>query len=440
MLKKSDNKIIIFWLIILFVHLAYFIFAVINKNILMADSYEYLQQAYNIRNFSSFYCLDFSQPIDMHFFTKRPPLYGVFILILKYIFDSNYFVLFVQNILSVLNVFGVIKLLKEYKFSFDFKRPLVVFMIFLSFQYIYCNMIMSEILLQTMLFWSFYCFFFYLKRNKLSYIFICNVFLSLAVLTKPVLLYFWIPNLLLLFYLFWKRRKVALIISGFIMPLAIFLFSLFNLYATGCFHYSSIKEMNLVGYNSAFLLVNVYGEEESQKRMLEIRRHLKSIDNFKNLLVEEDKIGYEIISENKFVYAKLHLKGMANFFLDPGRFDLNNFLGIKEGNNTGLLYTFTKEGYSGVLKFILKQPLYIIIYIIAIMIINIILLISLINFLFIKRINIETRIFMFLLIFYLCFFSGTLGTMRYKIHIIPLLLFTIPFLFEKIKTKLSKTE
>jgi len=42
------------------------------------------------------------------------------------------------------------------------------------------------------------------------------------------------------------------------------------------------------------------------------------------------------------------------------------------------------------------------------------------------------------LIFYLCFFSGPLGTMRYKVHILPLLIFTIPFLLEKIKRRFGK--
>jgi hypothetical protein len=124
--------------------------------------------------------------------------------------------------------------------------------------------------------------------------------------------------------------------------------------------------------------------------------------------------------------------------MDPGRFDINNFLGIKERNNTGLLYTYTKEGYPGVLKFILNQPFYIILYIFVVMFVNILLLISLIYFFFVKTIRIETKIYFFVLIFYLCFFSGILGTMRYKIHVVPIMLFTVPFLVEKIKEKIER--
>jgi hypothetical protein len=438
MLKNFKKDYLYFLLFVFFIHLIYFVIAVINNNIFMADSYEYLQQAFNIKNYASFYCLDFNQPLNIHFFTKRPPLYGIFILVFKIIYDSNFSVLFVQNILSFLNIVGIIKLLNNYHFTFDIKKTMIAVLIFLPVQFIYNNMIMSEILIQTFLFWSFYYFCLFIEKNKLSYIFICNVFLACAVLTKPVLLYFWIPNLILLIYLLWKRRKAAILLSGLIMPLVIFLLSYYNYHTTGSFHYSSIRQMNLVGYNSAFLLVNVYGEEEGQKRMAEIRKYLSSVEDFSKLQKEEDRIGYELIMNHKYEYIKYHLKGIVNFFLDPGRFDLNNFLGIKEGNNTGLLYVFTKEGYSGIFKFILQQPYYIVLYIFMILLVNIILIISMIYFVFVKGVKKELKIFLFMLILYLSFFSGPLGTMRYKIHIIPLMLLTIPFFYEKIKSRMLK--
>jgi len=278
----------------------------------------------------------------------------------------------------------------------------------------------------------------YLEKDKLNYAFVYNVFLALAVLTKPVLMYFWIPNLLLLLFLVFKKRKSVIILSGFIMPLMIFTLSLYNYYTTGCFHYSSIKEMAMLGNNGAFLFVKVYGEEEGTKKITEIREHLDSIKDFSTLIKEEDRISFKIIMEHKYDYIKFHVAGMVNFLLDPGRFDINTYLGFKEANNSGLLYTFSKEGYFGIFKFILRQPIYIIIYLVVMFFVNIVLIVSLINFIFVKNVNPMLKIFLVLLIFYLCLFAGPLGTMRYKLHIIPLFLFTIPFLYEKIKTKFVK--
>ena len=438
MFKDKDKKLLFLGIAIIIVHLFYYAIAFKNGFIYMADSYEYLQQSLNIRNYSSFYCLDFNQPLKIQFFTKRPPMYGLFILTLKSLIYSDFFVLFMQNVLSLINIYGLLKILEKFKFSFNAQKTLLCLGLFLPFQYIYCNMIMSEILMQSLIFWSFYYFILYIKEGNTVYVFAYNIFLTLAVLTKPVLLYFWIINFLLLFIIFMKRRKLLPLIAGAIMPIAIFLYSWYNFNVTGSFHYSSIKQMSLIGYNSAFLLVNIYGEEEGQRKISEIRDHLKSIENFQELQKEEDKIGYEIIMSHKYEYAKYHMKGMVNYLLDPGRFDINNFLGVKEENNSGLLYVFTKEGYLGVLKFILKQPIYVILYLLFVMIINILLLISFINFISVKNINIEIKLFLVLMIFYMCFFSGPLGTMRYKIHVIPLMLFTVPFLIEKIKYFFSK--
>ena len=372
----------------------------------------------------------------MHFFTKRPPLYGLFILFFETFLNSNYFVLFIQNILSVLNIIVLIKLLDYFNFSHDYKKTILLFLIFLPVQFIYNNMIMSEILLQTLLIWSFFSLFLFIQRGKTGYIIAFNIFLALAVLTKPVLLYFWIPNIIFLAYLFWARRRFSILISGLIMPLVIFLLSLYNYNVTGSFHYSSIRQMNLVGYNGTLLLVNVYGDETGQRKMAEIRDHLNKIENFSQLQKEEDSIGYVLIMNNKTEYAKYHIKGMINFFMDPGRFDLNNYLGIKEGNNTGLLYAFTKDGYSGIFRFIYHQPFYIIFYFVIVLTVNILFVLSLINFVFVREVKKEYKIFLFMIILYLCFFSGPLGTMRYKVHVIPFLLFTVPFLFEKIKNKI----
>jgi hypothetical protein len=435
---KKDKSYLYFIVILAFVHLVYFIVAVMNNHIFMADSYEYLFQAFNIKNYGSFYCLDFNQPVDIHFYTKRPPFYGLFIFAFKIFYDSNFSVLLAQNVLSFINILGLVKLLKNFGFTFDVKKIILVTLILLPVQFIYSNMIMSEILLQTFLFWAFYYFYGFIRDNKLSYIFLCNIFLASAVLTKPILLYFWIPNLILLIYLYWKRRKVIIALSGLLMPVVIFLLSYYNYQVTGSFHYSSIRQMNLVGYNCALLLVNVYGEEEGSKKMAEIREYLNKIQDFSKRQREEERIGNETLMKYKVEYAKYHLKGMVNFFLDPGRFDLNNFLGTQEENNSGLLFAFTKWGYAGVFKYILKQPFYMILYILIVLFVNLILLISLIYFAFVKKVNWEVKIFLFVLVFYLCFFSGPLGTMRYKVHVIPLLLFTLPFFYEKIKFRVKK--
>ena len=419
-----------FWGSVIFLHIFYFVTALILKNIYMADSYEYLQQAFNIKNYSSFYCLDFSQPINIFFFTKRPPLYGLIIFVFKIVYNSDFIVLFFQNLLSILNIYGLVKILKEYDFQFDVRKIVFVFVLLFPSQFIYNNMVMSEILLQTLILWAFYNIFYFLREKISKYIIYYNIFISLAVLTKPVLLFFWIPNLIFMLYFFIKQKNYSVLYSGLFLPVTILSLSLYNYNVTGSFHYSSIKQMNYFGYNASLLLVKVKGEEEGIKKIKEMRSTLDTISDFSIKMKETDRLATEVLMENKFEYAKFHLKGMLNYFIDPGRFDLNNFLGVKEKNNSGFLYAFTKEGYKGIINFIFNQPLYMVFYLIIIFAVNIFMFIIILILPFIKKVSPEIKIFILGMILYMCFFSGILGTMRYKIHIYPLILFTIPFAVE----------
>jgi hypothetical protein len=295
---------------------------------------------------------------------------------------------------------------------------------------------MSEILLQTLIFWGLYNLLYYLKNKKISNILYYNIFLALAVLTKPVLVYFWIPNLLFMSFLYFRNRRFSIISYGLIQPLVILILTLYNYEMTGCFQYSSNKQVSYLDYSATFLLITVHGEEEGWKKWDEVHNYIDTISNYAFMTKEAERIATEIIMDNKLAYTKFHLKGMLNYFFDPGRFDLNYLLSIKERNHTGLLYTFAKGGYGEMFVFISRQPVYIVIYLVFVLIMNSILFLFLFIFLLSKKIPLEIKIFIVIMTLYMSFVSGILGTMRYKIHIYFLLLFTIPFALEVIKEKL----
>ena len=101
LVKVKINFGWLFWLSVVLVHVIFFGVFYFNNNIYMADSKEYLYQAYNIKNYFSNYCADLAIQINPALYTKRPPLYGLMILMLKTIYNSNYFILFVQNLFSI---------------------------------------------------------------------------------------------------------------------------------------------------------------------------------------------------------------------------------------------------------------------------------------------------------------------------------------------------
>jgi hypothetical protein len=431
------HKTVIFWSAVAGIHVAFFLVFLYTGNIYMSDSKEYLTQAFNIKHHLTVYCADLTQKINLAFYTRRPPFYGFVILVLKSIYDSDYFILAIQNILSIVNFFFLLRLLKDFDFASGAKRYVYALILFFPSHYIYTNVIMTELLMQSLIFWAFYNLYLYLRNGKTGNIVLYNAFLSLAVLTKPVLVYFWIPNLIFILYLFFKNKKAGVLLSGLLMPAVILGLTLYNYSNTGYFQYSSNKQVSYLDYSATFLLIKTEGQEAGWNKWHEVHSYVDTISDYPRMTEESERIATEIIMKYKYEFLKYHLTGMVNYFMDPGRYDINYFLNIKETNHTGLLYTFAKSGYKGVFEFMMDKPPYILIYLFVMLIINFFMLISLILFAFNKRIKPELKFFIVFTALYMSFVSGILGTMRYKIHIYLLILFTIPFTIEYLGNRFS---
>lgn len=437
----DKRKILILIAVLAVAHAVYFMLALKFNGIYMADSAEYLKQAENIKSSFSFYCGDLNRQIDNDLYTRRPPLYGILIALLKFASDSDFTALLFQSVLSILNMTGLYLMLRDAgreKYAF---AAIPLFVLLFPPQAITSNFIMAEILLQTIIFWSFYSFVKYVKTKEIKYIIYFNLLLAAGVLTKPVLLYFWIPNALLSFYLYFKNRKIAVLAASAVLPAVILAVCLFNLGKTGYFHYSSLKDNNLLYYNGYFILVNTKDIETANREIAETQKYLFGIQDYKKMSEERERLGTELVMNNKAAYAKLHLKGVLNYFFDPGRFDFLNFTGqLNEKNNEGMMFTFAKEGYIGVLKRLMEQNPALLGYLILVFIINIVLFAGFTAFLFRKNVELETKLYAALLVFFLGFMSGPLGTLRYKIHIIPVMLFGLILFLSGLSERKKRTD
>ena len=93
-------------------------------------------------------------------------------------------------------------LLKDVKLPRKYLHGILfIALAFLPTSLVYTNMIMSELVLETCLFWAFFLLILYLKWPHQRWILFYNLLLALAVLTKPVFVYFWLPNMLFMAYL-----------------------------------------------------------------------------------------------------------------------------------------------------------------------------------------------------------------------------------------------
>ncbi len=393
-----------------------------------ADSREYLQAADNVRHHFILYAGDIQQPINPALYSRRPPLYPVFIFLSTLVFKNHQFIILTQIALYLLNLLLLWKILSCFKLSSITKDLILILYLLYPSHIIYTHMIMSEIVLQTFLLWALLQFLQFQLTHQLKHLFWYNIAVSLAVLTKPILLYFWIPNLILHLWLFMRDRRKQIVVMSLLFIFTISSWSMRNYFHTGYFHYSSIKNFNLLYYNTHSFLTYKYGSEQAEKFILELESKTQTL-NFaeSNRLIE--KSCFAVLSANAIDYSLYHLRGAFFFFIDPGRYDIYQFLGLPA--ETGFFHLISRQGIVGILNQLKNIPPLVIGYLFLMASINILLFISLIVFILKGHLPRELKWFIVGVVCYFAVMVGPLGASRLRMPVIPYLMMTVPFLFQR---------
>ena len=421
-----------YFAIIILIHFIYLCFAFYFGQIYTLDSEEYLYTAKNLLNHGVIYNSIWSDKHIPELFTLRPPLYGIFIFFINLIHNSDFLVIIIQNILSVtLWIFFIIWFNKNYTKK-NIELFVIIALIFFPSQMIEVNSIMADLLLEILLFLSFLFLYKFYSSTRSIYIILFNLFLAMALLSKPIMLYFWIPNLLYSIYLYSKNKNIVILISFFLLPSISFFWSLRNAHKTDVFMYSSAKSQNLLDFNAGSVLKFLYGDKESKKIIIDILNSPETKQGYvqkTNFLLDTAST---IIKNNKLIYLYCHVKGMFNFMLSTCRMELIEFFPGRPAEVTSLVEEIEKRGFSGFKNYLKTiNPIYLG-YLFSILIFNILLLISSVSLIANKSINISIRIFISMLILYICFMASPAGYSRFKVCIIPFMLINMPFTIELI--------
>lgn len=417
------NRYYLLWLVML--HLPYFIYAVVSNHIFTLDSYEYLNQAHNLLNHGSMYCGDWDKPIIPELYTRRTILYGLLIMVLKFFISSNTIMLVFQNLLSIFTLYKLPFIISKFANN-SLKIPALVFFAFVLFSpwFIYTNMIMVEIPMSICVFWSFY----FLLRFEISdlsvHYFGFIAFAVLAVLLKPVMLYFSVPIGGIALFYFIKRRNYKVLIFPLIFPLAIFLHSLLSLKLTGDFHYCSIKNHNSLHYNAEVVLYKLFGYETARKITDSIENNAPSQKNFSTYNKYIVKQADSIILNNWFTYGMLEARGILNFFIDPGRYDIEQFIPPNHPIQISFFGEIHKYGAKGFFIYLQKIDKGKVLLLSLVFLANVFVLIMYLVFLIKKNIPLYIKVYATIFIGYFALLIGPLGNSRFKTEIFLILIFS----------------
>jgi hypothetical protein len=391
------------------------------------DSREYLSAAENIRNNRPLYAGDYNETVNPDLLTRRPPVYPLFIATITSIVRSPWAVLIIQNVVSVITA---ILLLHLWHLFFG-NRRMDIFLIPVILLYpahlYWPQTIYAETLFQALVFGAFVWFIRFVKTQAVSDGIAYNTLLGLAALTKPVLYLFWIPNLVLALLIAIQRRRIRFVLCAMISAVIVFTYSSINYFRTGYFHFSSNKNIHLSHYNAHDLLVRQKGAERADEWLDTVLSRYKSIDSYAQRQHYLQRQWKSVVMRYPWRYFLSNVKGVINFFIDPGRYEWFHFLGFDRAGYTGIKQHYSRGGYGGALRFLAAHHPLFIVALLATFCLRVAIFVSFVFWVFAEKGAGYIRMMAVLLVGYVASATGPLGASRYAYPVVPIMLFPLPF-------------
>jgi hypothetical protein len=389
------------------------------------DSDRYLEAAHNLREAGVLYAKPLNQlPLQPQEYSIRPPGYPVLLAAVGAPGQRVPVALLVfQNLLSLFNLGVMLRWVARHRKLTSRGRWGVVLLLVATApaQFIYANVIMSEMLLQTMVVALGLCMLAFGRTPRPTYAVGAAVATAVALLIKPVFYPFAVLFLLLSCWGAWRQRRPWLVAVGILPLLVAGAWQLRNLERTGYFHFSSITEINLLRYNVRAVLQKTEGTEAAEQFLdttIAAAEQRPSFAEQQRYIQQQSQVA---LQSHAVAYAILHLQGIGNFFLDPGRFDVVYFFGLPQPKE-GLLSQFSQRGYGGVGQYLRQLPLGLLAVLIAVAVANLARLLLALRYALNSTYPKQERLVLLGLVLYVAALTGPLGASRFVVPVLPLLL------------------
>ncbi len=412
-----------FWAVVVGVHFLAMSWQLAAGPWMLEDSREYLSAAENIQEHGVLYSRDWDAPQRMDHYSKRPPVYPLLLWLTGAAASQFVFIFLIQNMLSLGGIWLISRLFRQMNGSEPLWGIWLILIILTPSQWIYPQLVMTEILFQMWLLllgWV-------LWRSALGDS--TRLWLSgsglvvLAFLTKPVWYLFAIVWLGWGLFRTIQARKGKLVGIALIPLLVLGGYMQWNQSRTGYFHMSSIQVLSLHQYTTTNLLISQYGQEEGLRKADSILYEALSQPTYAQEQEFFQEASFQVIRSNLMDYGIMHFKGMANFFLDPGRFDVWSFLHLEEPE-TGFLEAFSRGGYAGIAHALSGLPLFWLGFLVLIFLGNAAKAVALLVFLW--RYKHHAVAWGVLILFgYLAGLTGTSGASRFMVPLFPWVLLAV---------------
>lgn len=412
-------------------HLGLWIYGQLSPEIRKTnDSGEYLLTAENLLTEGVIYSGKLEdQTLKPALFSKRPPVYPAFIAFLSPISDDPGIVALAQVLLNFLCAYLLWEILGYLEVSRKLRVITVALYLFYPAQLIYTQLIMAEILFQGALLASFFFLVRFRETGQWQDSAYCHILLGLSALTKPIMVYFWLPNLLYQAWLAHRLRKPKMVFLALIPLFFVTLWSYRNYLHTGYFHFSSIKTSNMMYVNIPGMVRRTEGADEARTAIRELRRRADSAQSFAEASRTVEHAFLRTVFRNPGTVIRSYARGSLFFFLDPGRFDLYEFLDLPHDIRG---FQFLKGSVKDTFELLEALPPYVLPYFLLVGTINLLLLAGFIYCALSARYPLELRLFALILVGYTLLIVGPTGLSRFRLGIYPFLVLALPPLLARL--------
>jgi hypothetical protein len=434
LLHKNKSKL--FWAIIIVVHCGFFYLSLTTANIFTKDSSEYLWQSKNIQTNSSFYAGDLTAPISPALYNQRPPGYGTFLFLTGSNINSTSYswTLLAQFLLSLLNVFVIYKFLNLLSNNKASPLWMLIPLLFFPTQFIYAGMIMSEMIFQTFVILSLYFISLLLKRGEMQYLWWSQWAMTISLLIKPIT---WIFPFIALgcFIVYWINSKVKLLaVITFLIPItALVLMFNYSNNKTGIYEYSSIQRKLMINYNVEAILEDKRGHDKAREVVSHFQDSISSY-GYKEKALLTDAYCKSVLKNNVLTFLKVEFKGAFNFFVGHSRWDVNMFFNGKEPLP---VRTFVALGNDNEKVTVPLSPFETFYYSFS-MIVNGVVFLAFIYFLFMWRIPRRIRGCIGVFVLYIVLATGPSASARFRVPVFPILMIVFALAADDLLHKRSK--
>jgi hypothetical protein len=392
----------------------------------LSDSYEYLWQATNLQH-GSLYCADPSEPFNADFLTKRPPLYGIWLALLHLFSTNPIWTALSQQVLC----FASILLYRHAAYQIGYRTRLdkwfLIWLLLSPAQFIYTNLIMSEILLQFFLALVFYSAvrLLHTPHHRYTWLYAHQIALIAALFVKPVLYPFAVlvtPFVFLVGYHYKLARK-QIVLAAALPILSIVGYSYANYTHTGVFHFSSIQSINAVHYNTYYFNTNTYGKTYADSILNNTAQLVNAQKDYPDKIAIRRAHAQIPIHQQPISYLLFHTKGTIRFFLDPGRFDLATFFNIPSNGFDGFLQHSTQYGFWTACQQVLHTSSGLFLAVIILLVLANFLKLCLFLYASLRGLPQYTYLYAYTiaLVGYVALATGPLGASRFYMPLIPLI-------------------